>query len=116
MLISKVSGYEADNDHFDNFGAALLSLFILTTEENFPTVADPSFSQRPLVSWSSEPSCSRIGTLLSRCGSLHHSINVLCELYNIRVGKIVAGTIPFGRERLARIWGELVHVGWESKQ
>lgn len=45
----KVGGYNDDGDNFDNFGGALLSLFVLTTEENFPMVADPSFSKRPLV-------------------------------------------------------------------
>lgn len=42
-------GYSEDGDNFDNFGGALLSLFVLVTEENFPMVADPSFTQRPLV-------------------------------------------------------------------
>ena len=44
-----MSGYTAEGDNFDNFGAAVLSLFVLTTEENFPMVADPSFTDRPLV-------------------------------------------------------------------
>ncbi|CAM9770507.1 unnamed protein product [Choristocarpus tenellus] len=47
----KVDGYEADSDNFDTYGAALLSLFVLITEENFPMVADPSFSQRPAVAF-----------------------------------------------------------------
>lgn len=45
----QVRGYSEDRDNFDNFGGALLSLFVLVTEENFPEVADPSFTQRPLV-------------------------------------------------------------------
>eukprot|EP00752_Nemacystus_decipiens_P018420 g16518.t1 len=47
----QVSGYDLDRDNFDNFGRALLSLFVLVTEENFPEVADPSFTQRPLVAF-----------------------------------------------------------------
>ncbi|CAN0162785.1 unnamed protein product, partial [Laminaria digitata] len=47
----QVSGYTAEGDNFDNFGAAALSLFVLTTEENFPMVADPSFTGRPLVAF-----------------------------------------------------------------
>lgn len=46
---TQVSGYSEDGDNFNNFGGALLSLFVLVTEENFPMVADPSFTQRPLV-------------------------------------------------------------------
>ncbi|CAM9717141.1 unnamed protein product [Scytosiphon promiscuus] len=47
----QVKGYSNDGDNFDDFGSALLSLFVLVTEENFPMVADPSFTQRPLVAF-----------------------------------------------------------------
>ncbi|CAM9975211.1 unnamed protein product, partial [Ectocarpus sp. 12 AP-2014] len=47
----QVKGYADDGDNFDDFGSALLSLFVLVTEENFPMVADPSFTQRPLVAF-----------------------------------------------------------------
>ncbi|CAM9588976.1 unnamed protein product [Ectocarpus sp. 4 AP-2014] len=47
----QVKGYTDDGDNFNNFGSALLSLFVLVTEENFPMVADPSFTQRPLVAF-----------------------------------------------------------------
>ncbi|CAM9781465.1 unnamed protein product [Pylaiella littoralis] len=47
----QVRGYSEGRDNFDNFGGALLSLFVLVTEENFPEVADPSFTQRPLVAY-----------------------------------------------------------------
>eukprot|EP00903_Cladosiphon_okamuranus_P010280 g9732.t2 len=47
----QVSGYDFDRDNFDDFGRSLLSLFVLVTEENFPEVADPSFTQRPLVAF-----------------------------------------------------------------
>ena len=48
--LSQVVGYSAKGDNFDTFQGAVLSLFVLTTEENFPMVADPAFSQRPFVS------------------------------------------------------------------
>ncbi|CBN80110.1 K+ transporter, Kef-type [Ectocarpus siliculosus] len=47
----QVKGYTDDGDNFNNFGSSLLSLFVLVTEENFPMVADPSFTQRPLVAF-----------------------------------------------------------------
>ncbi|CAN0439018.1 unnamed protein product, partial [Discosporangium mesarthrocarpum] len=47
----QVSGYKEDSDNFDSYSTALLSLFVLITEENFPTVADPAFSQRPWMGY-----------------------------------------------------------------
>jgi Ion transport protein len=57
---TQVAGYNDDNDNFDSVLAALLSLFVLTTEENFPYVADPAFKQRPLVSKFSTGMCTTI--------------------------------------------------------
>lgn len=45
----QVTGYDENNDNFESFMPALLSLYVLTTEENFPFVADPALAQRPLV-------------------------------------------------------------------
>jgi hypothetical protein len=45
----QVTGYDEHNDNFESFMPALLSLYVLTTEENFPFVADPALAQRPLV-------------------------------------------------------------------
>lgn len=52
---TQVKGYAKDDDNFDNFAGAVLALFVLTTEENFPMVADPSFTQRPAVSTGQDP-------------------------------------------------------------
>ncbi|CAM9191254.1 unnamed protein product [Chrysoparadoxa australica] len=46
---AQVPGYDTDNDNFNCFGPALLSLYVLTTEENFPFVAEPALAERPLV-------------------------------------------------------------------
>lgn len=47
----QVTGYDPRNDNFQDVKSALLSLYVLTTGENFPDVAEPAFSMRPKVSF-----------------------------------------------------------------
>jgi hypothetical protein len=45
------SGYSPENDNFDAFAPALLSLFVLVTTENYPFVADPAYQARPWLGY-----------------------------------------------------------------
>eukprot|EP01084_Bolivina_argentea_P204744 349699_1 len=48
---NKVPGYSWDSDNFDSLLTSLLSYFVFLTTENFPMVADPSFTKRPWVAY-----------------------------------------------------------------
>ena len=45
----EVTGYSRDNDNFNSFGAASLSIFMLQTTENFPDILYPALKTRPVA-------------------------------------------------------------------
>jgi hypothetical protein len=45
----QVPGYSENNDNFDSWPAAALGIFILTTTENYPNIANEAFRHRPAV-------------------------------------------------------------------
>jgi len=45
----QVTGYDPTNDNFEDAAASILSMFVLSTTENFPSVMYPSLTARPSV-------------------------------------------------------------------
>ena len=45
----QVTGYDPTNDNFEDAAGAILSMFVLSTTENFPSVMYPTLTSRPSV-------------------------------------------------------------------
>lgn len=45
----QVTGYDPFNDNFEDAAASILSMFVLSTTENFPSVMYPSITARPFI-------------------------------------------------------------------
>jgi len=45
----QVPSYNTYNDNFDSWAAAVLGVFVLSTTENYPNIANPAYHHRPVV-------------------------------------------------------------------